>query len=174
VQQSLGVLEVMRRREYNLRKHLEHDCEVVCRGAISAREDKVIDTVSGKRRLAAHRIHEGDVAAILGHLDAPNVRLSRRDARERGLGVDRAARAVVPSEATARTSGLPFGRELLGGAEARVRVARGLELLQALGVQVKALRLEVGAHVATDLGPLVVVEPEELHRADDCLGVLGG
>ena len=82
------------------------------------------------------RVMHDDVAAVEGDLDADGVGLAGVDARLRLGGVDVAAGALVALEGVlALLGGLAVGLELLGRAEAVVRLALGHQPLGRLAVQ---------------------------------------
>ena len=90
------------------------------------------------------------------------------------VGRDVAAAALVALEGIlALLGGLAVGIELLGRAEAGVRLAFGQQALGGLAVEVQALGLGVRTEVSADLGALIPIESEPAYGAQDDLGVLG-
>ena len=152
-----------------------HHGEVVGGASVGAHDDHVVHHFGGEAHVAVHGVVELDRAAVLGHAQAPHVRLAGFDAAGGLGGVEVAARAVVARVGPAGLLGrLALGVQLLLRAEAGVHAAAFLHALERRGVRVHALRLEVGAGLAAHLGALVPVEAEPLHGVEDDLHVLLG
>ena len=154
---------------------VHHGGKVVGGGAIGAEDDEVVELLGVERDVAVDRVVHDDVAAVERHLDADGVGLAGIHAGLRLGGVDAAAGALVTLERVfARHGRVMVGSELLGRAEAVVRLALGNQALGGLAVDGQALGLPVGAAVAAHLGALVPVEAQPAHGAQDDLGVLLG
>ena len=152
-----------------------HHGEVVGGASVGAHDDHVVHHLGREAHVAVHGVVELDGAAVLGHAQAPHVRLAGLDARGSLGRVEVAARAVVARVAALFRLGFgALGVQLVLRAEAGVHAAALLHELERLGVGVRALRLEVGAGSSPHLGALVPVQPQPLHGVEDDSHVLLG
>ena len=162
-------------RDVHVRIVADHG-EVIGRRAIGAHQNHVVHDIGRETHVAIHGVVELDGAMVLGHLQAPHMRLTCVDARLRFFGGKRTAGAVVARIAALGFLGsLALGVERFLRAEARVHRAALFELLQGSLVGVEALGLLVGAEITAHLGALVPIEAEPAHSAQNDLRVfLGG
>ena len=141
---------------------VHHGGEVVGGRAVGALDDEVVELAGRKGHVAVDGVAHDDVAAVLGHLDAQDVRLAGGDPALRLGGVEVAAAALVALEGVlARLRGLAVGGQLLGRAEARVRLALVPEALGGVAVHLGALGLLVGAKSPPTSGPSSQSRPSQ-------------
>ena len=154
---------------------VHHGGKVVGGGAIGAEDDEVVQLAGVEGHVTVDRVVHYHVAAVERDLDAQGVGLARVDAALGLGGVKVAAGALVALEGVvARLCGGLVGCELLGRAEARIRLALVPQALCGVAVELHAVGLAVGAVVAAHLGALVPVESQPAHGAQDDLSVLLG
>ena len=133
--------------------------EQECGRAIGPSNDEITQLVgqealrSADQVLVQHLLARRDAKAQRGHLPPAFARAARR-------GVERGASAGVAWRMAAAERGLARHLELEWRAVARVRPARGLELLPRGGIERAALRLAVRARTIRAIGPRVPVEAE--------------
>src|SRR5688572_15858212 len=142
--------------------------------AVRAQDDEVVEHGVLEHDLVPDAV--GPLRLALGHAEA-----DREGIPLRGVGVAllrrqlEEARAVVPGRMALRERLLTPALQLLGIAEAAIRVALGEELLRPLRVDREPLALPVGSMRPARVRALVPVEAEPPERlVDRALRLLGG
>ncbi len=173
-----GVRQVVVAADYMGDAHeriVHHGGEVVGGGAIAAHDDKVVQLAGVKGHIPMDSVVHHHVAAILGHLDAQHVGLSRLHTSASLSGIDIPAPALVALEGIlARLGCLAVCFQLIRRTKARVGFALIQQLLGGLAIDIQALSLFVGSAGAAHLRTLVPVQAQPAHGAQDDALVLAG
>ena len=148
--------------------------EVVGGEAVRLEQHEVVEQAVLVADLAADQVAErGD--ALARHAEADHVRLAAGGALRAPGGVEVAAGALVALRPAGGALALAHRAQVVRGAEAAVGVAVAQQRLAGGVVAIEALRLHVGAVVASGPGALVPLEAEPAQRVLDASdGALDG
>jgi hypothetical protein len=145
---------------------VDHVGQVIGRKAVRLEQNLIVDLRVVELHLAAQPIDEHRLARA-GHGHAHHERLAGRRPPLPLLARAPAAEPVVADEQPLAPLLVTNGLQPLGRAEAAIRAAAGHELGDLGGVDLRPLRLTVGAERTADVGPLVPLQAHPVERAQD-------